>query len=278
MGDRLGLIAGSGQFPVIFARAAREKGWRIHAAAYKDETDPVLGEYAASLEWFYVGQIKKMINYFRRHGVSQAVMMGGINKPRMFTHVRPDAKAIALIAGMRHTHDDALLRGFADILHKEGIEILPSTFLLPEMLAPAGVWTKRQPSKRERKDIALGWSIAKKIGHLDIGQCIVIRDGSVLAVEAIEGTDAAISRGGKLGRGQSVVVKVCKPQQDQRFDVPAVGLKTIETMHEADASTLAIEAGRAIVFDRHAMIKKADTYKISIVAIDEENPSQIVAP
>ncbi|MEJ2156819.1 MAG: LpxI family protein [Desulfobacteraceae bacterium] len=111
---------------------------------------------------------------------------------------------------------------------------------------------------------------------MDIGQCIVIRDGSVLAVEAIEGTDAAIKRGGKLGRGKSVVVKVCKPQQDQRFDVPAVGLKTIETMHEADASTLAIEAGRAIVFDRHAMIKKADKYKISIVALDEENPSQIV--
>ena len=271
MDDRIGLIAGSGQFPVIFARAALEKGWSIHAAAYKDEADPILSEYVSSLEWFYVGQIKKMINYFHRHRITQAVMMGSINKPRMFTHVRPDTKAIALIAGMRHTHDDALLRGFADILLKEGIHIKPSTFLLPEILAPAGVWTRRQPSKKERKDIDLGRSIAKEVGRLDIGQCVVIRDGSVLAVEAIEGTDAAIDRGGKLGRGQAVVVKVSKPHQDMRFDIPAVGLKTIETMHAANVKTLAIEAGKAVVFDRKAMIKLADKYKISIVALKDEN-------
>jgi DUF1009 family protein len=278
MDDRIGLIAGSGQFPVIFARAALKNGWSIHAAAYKDETDPILGEYVSSLEWFYVGQIKKMIQYFHRHRVTQAVMMGAISKPRMFTNVRPDTKAIALIAGMRHTHDDTLLRGFADILHKEGIEIKPSTFLLPEMLAPAGIWTKRRPSKREQKDIELGWAIAKEIGRLDIGQCIVIREGSILAVEAIEGTDETIARGGKLGRGQAVVVKVCKPNQDMRFDVPAVGLKTIETMHDANAKTLALEAGKAVVFDRHAMIQMANKYKISIVALKEENPGKNVVP
>jgi UDP-2,3-diacylglucosamine hydrolase len=271
MDDRIGLIAGSGQFPVIFAQAALKKGWRIHAAAYKDETDPILGEYVSSLEWFYVGQIKKIINYFRSHRVTQAVMMGAISKPKMFTHIRPDSKAIALIAGMRHTNDDALLRGFADILQKEGIFIKSSTFLLPEMLAPAGVWTRRPPSKKERKDIDLGWSIAKAIGRLDIGQCIVIRDGSVLAVEAIDGTDATIARGGILGRGRAVVVKVCKPSQDMRFDVPAVGLKTIETMHEAGVQTLAVEAGKAVVFDRPEMIKLADKYKISIVALKEED-------
>ncbi len=271
MDDRIGLIAGSGQFPVLFARAALEKGWRIHAAAYKDEADPNLSAYVSSLEWFYVGQIKKMIRYFKDHKVTQAVMMGAISKPKMFTHVRPDTKAIALIAGMRHTHDDALLRGFADLLHKEGIQIRPSTFLLPEMLAPDGVWTKRKPSKKELKDIDLGWSIAKEIGRLDIGQCIVIRDGSVLAVEAIDGTDATIARGGELGRGRAVVIKVCKPHQDMRFDVPAVGLKTIETMHKADIRTLAIEAGKAVVFDRHAMIQLADKHGISIVALKEED-------
>jgi len=275
MDDRIGLIAGSGQFPVIFARAALEKGLRIHVAAYKDEADPALGEIVDSLEWFYVGQIKKMINYFHTHHVTQAVMMGAIKKPRMFTHVRPDTKAIALIAAMRHTHDDALLRGFADLLHKEGIQIKPSTFLLPEMLAPEGVWTKRKPSKKERKDIELGWSIAKAVGQLDIGQCIVLREGSVLAVEAIEGTDATISRGGDLGHGQAVVVKVCKPNQDMRFDVPAVGLKTIETMHRAGARTLALEAAKAVVFDRQAMIKLADKHKISIVAMTDEDRSEI---
>ncbi len=271
MDDRIGLIAGSGQFPVIFARAALEKGWRIHAAAYRDEADPQLNAYVSSLEWFYVGQIKKMIKYFHTHHVTQAVMMGAISKPRMFTHVRPDTKAIGLIAGMRHTNDDALLRGFADLLHQEGIQIRPSTFLLPEMLAPHGVWTKRKPTKKERKDIDLGWSIAKDIGRLDIGQCIVIRDGSVLAVEAIDGTDETIARGGKLGRGKAVVVKVCKPQQDMRFDVPAVGLKTIETMHQAGVTTLALEAGKAVVFDRHAMIKLADKHRISIVALNQED-------
>jgi UDP-2,3-diacylglucosamine hydrolase len=278
MDDRIGLIAGSGQFPVIFARAAVEKGWRIHAAAYKNETDPILGQYVSSLEWFYVGQIKKIINYFRSHRVTQAVMMGAISKPKMFTHIRPDAKAIAMIAGMRHTNDDALLRRFADILQEEGIYIKSSTFLLPEMLAPAGVWTRRQPSKKERKDIELGWSVAKEIGRLDIGQCIVIRDGSVLAVEAIEGTDATISRGGKLGRGRAVVVKVCKPNQDMRFDVPAVGIQTVETMHAAGVQTLSVEAGKAVVFDRPDMIKLADKYKMSIVAIKEEDHGQVVVP
>lgn len=271
MEDKIGLIAGSGQFPLLFARAARQKGLQVHAAAYKEEADPMLAQHVASLEWFYVGQIKKLIKYFHRHQITQAVMLGAISKPRMFTRVRPDTKAIALLAGMRHTHDDALLRGFADILKEEGIKIKPSTFLLPEILAPPGVWTRRKPSREERKDIELGWSIAKAIGSLDIGQCIVLGNGSVLAVEAIEGTDAAIARGGQLGRGQAVVVKVCKPQQDMRFDIPAVGLKTIETMHAVNAKTLAIEAGKAVVFDRQSMIDLADKYRISIVALENGN-------
>ncbi len=270
--SKIGLIAGSGQFPLLFSQAASQKGWQIYVAAFKEEADASLSRYAETLEWFYVGQIKKLIKYFQKHQVTQAVMMGAISKPRMFTNVRPDAKALALIAGMRHTHDDALLRGFADLLEKEGITIRPSTFLLPEMLAPAGIWTRRKPSKSDKKDIQLGWTIAKEIGRLDIGQCVVLREGSVLAVEAIDGTDATILRGGEMGKGKAVVVKVCKPNQDMRFDVPAIGLKTIEIMHAAKAKTLAIEAGKAVVFDRQAMIDLADRYKISVVAIEPEYP------
>jgi UDP-2,3-diacylglucosamine hydrolase len=269
MTNRIGLIAGSGQFPILFARAALEKGMQIYAAAYKDEADPALGQHAQILEWFYVGQINRLIKFFRRHQVTQAVMMGAIHKPRMFTHVRPDTKALALIARMRHTHDDALLREFANVLEKEGIRIRPSTFLLPDLLASAGVWTRRKPSPAEYRDICTGWRIAKEIGRLDIGQCIVLRNGSVLAVEAIDGTDATIRRAGLLAKGEAVVVKVCKPDQDTRFDIPAVGLQTIETMQAANAKTLAIEAGKAVVFDREAMIRQADEHHMAVVALDE---------
>jgi DUF1009 family protein len=270
MTTRIGLIAGSGQFPLLFARAAREKGWQIYAAAYREEAHPDLSRYAESMEWVYVGQINRLIKFFHQHQVTQAVMMGAISKTRMFTNVRPDMKALAMIARLRHTHDDALLREFADILEKEGIQIKSSTMLLPDLLAPPGVWTGRKPSKAEKHDIRIGWRIAKEIGRLDIGQCVVIRSGSILAVEAIDGTDATIERGGRLGNGQAVVVKVCKPNQDTRFDVPAVGLQTIEAMHAAGATTLAIEAGKAVVFDRQAMVERADVHKIAIVALSDD--------
>lgn len=270
MPNKIGLIAGSGQFPLLFARAAREKGWQVHAAGYHDETDEALSGFADSMEWFYLGQIKRLITYFRRHGVTQAVMLGAIRKTRMFSNVRPDIKAIALIAGMRNTHDDALLRKFAEALEKEGIQIHPSTLLLPHLLAPAGVWTRRSPTRAEKQDIQLGWRIASQIGRLDVGQCVIVGGGAVLAVEAIEGTDAAIRRGGDLGKGHAVVVKVCKPHQDLRFDIPAVGLETIETMHSVNAQALAILANKVVVFDRQAMIERADAYRMSVIALTEE--------
>ena len=271
MSKKIGLIAGNGQFPLLFAQAAQQKGWQVHAAAYRNETDPLLTQHVASLEWFYLGQLKRLIKYFRHQGVHRAVMLGGITKTRMFTNVRPDIKAIALVASMRHTHDDAILRAFAEALESEGIQIQASTFLLPELLAPPGVWTRRKPSRSENEDIRLGWKIAKEIGRLDIGQCVIVGGGSVLAVEAIEGTDAAIRRGGQLGKGQAVVVKVCKPTQDTRFDIPAVGLATIETMHAAGVKTLAIEAGKAVVFDREAMIAQADGCGVAIVALSNQD-------
>ncbi len=266
---RIGLIAGSGQFPIIFSRAAKSKGFAVYAAAYLNETDPVLKEHVEAIEWMHIGQIKRLIMFFKKNNISKAVMMGAIKKTKMFSDVRPDMKAIALIAKMRHTHDNRILSGFAEILEKEGIKIQASTFLLPDLLAQKGCWTKRKPTRSEKADIRLGWNLAKEIGRLDIGQCVVVGGGSVLAVEAIDGTDATIKRGGKLARGIAVVVKVCKPNQDIRFDVPAVGVQTIKTMHEAGAGTLTIEAGKAIVFDRQEMIDLANKHGISIVALDD---------
>ena len=267
--QRIGLIAGNGQFPLLFAQAARRKGWQVYAVGYEGETEPILAQHVEAMEWLYLGQIKRMLKFFRQHDITDGVMIGGITKTRMFTNVRPDIKAIALLAGMRHTHDDAILRAFADLLEKEGVRIHDSTFLLPEILAPEGVWTARKPSRSETEDMRLGWRIAKRIGHLDIGQCVVVAGGSVLAVEAIEGTDAAITRAGMLCKGQAVVVKVCKPNQDTRFDIPAVGMGTIETMQKANIKALAIEAGKAVVFDRDLMIQKANHYKMCIAAFTE---------
>lgn len=264
------MIAGYGQFPLLFAQAARRQGWCVHAVGYQKETDPELARYVDSLEWLYLGQLKKMIKYFRKHQITEAVMLGGITKTRMFTNVRPDIKAIALMASMRHTHDDAILRAFADLLDKEGIRILPSTFLLPELLAPTGTWTSRKMTESEMEDSRLGWKIAKEIGRLDVGQCVVVAGGTILAVEAIEGTDACIARGGTLGKGQGVVVKVCKPTQDTRFDIPAIGLQTLETMEQAGIKILVVEAGKAVVFDRQAMIDKANALGMSVSAFSDE--------
>ncbi|MGA8178474.1 MAG: UDP-2,3-diacylglucosamine diphosphatase LpxI [Desulfobacterales bacterium] len=266
---RLGLIAGNGQFPILFSRAAKARGFRVFAIAHKNETDPGLNDHVDTIEWIYIGQLKRIIKFFKKNDVNQAALVGGITKTKMFVDVRPDAKAIGLIAEMRNTHDDGILREFVRILEEEGIQIKSSTFLMPELLARPGCWTKRKPSRSQKKDLDIGWKLAKEIGRLDIGQCVVVGGGSVLAIEAIDGTDATIKRGGKLGKGTAIVVKVCKPHQDTRFDIPAVGAQTIRVMHEAGAMVLGIEAGKAVVFDRKEMIDLADKYGIVIVAIDE---------
>ena len=264
---KIGLIAGSGQFPILFSKKARSKGFSIYAVAFQKETDPNLKNYVEAIEWLHLGQLRRLIKFFHKHSVNQAVMMGAIRKTRMFRDVKPDLKAISIVFDLKHTHDDGLLSTFAGVLEQEGIEVKASTFLLPELLAEEGCWTMRKPSRSEKADIELGWKLAKEIGRLDIGQCIVIGGGSVLAVEAIDGTDETIKRGGRLGNGTAVVVKVSKPNQDIRFDVPAVGSKTIQVMHASNTRALAIEAGKAVVFDRQEMIALADQYEISIVAL-----------
>jgi len=263
---KIGLIAGGGQFPIIFSEAAKSKGFAVYAAAYLKEADPDLKNHVDAIEWLHLGQISRLVRFFKKNGVREIVMMGAVRKTRMFSDVRPDIKAIALIASLLSTHDDGILRTFAKALEREGIQIREATFLLPELLAPKGCWTRRKPNRSELADIDLGWKLGKEVGGLDIGQCVVISGGSVLAVEAIEGTDAAITRGAKLGKGNAVVVKTCKPTQDIRFDIPAVGVQTIRTMHEAGAKVLVVETGKTVVFDRDEMIALANQCGISIVA------------
>jgi DUF1009 family protein len=267
MTEKIGLIAGSGQFPILFAGIAAQKGFSVYTAAYINEADQELAALSEKIQWLHLGQVKRLIRFFKQSDVSRAVMLGAVRKARLFTDVKPDMKAIAIIAGMRHTHDDAIMRAFADALEQEGIKIEPSTFLLPELLATEGIWTTRKPSRSENKDIALGFSIAREIGRLDIGQSVVVGGGSILAVEAIDGTDATIERGGRLGKGEAVLVKVCKPNQDFRFDVPSIGARTIETMSRHDVRALAIEANRTVVFDRQEMIRLANAKNIAIVCM-----------
>jgi len=265
---RIGLIAGSGQFPIIFAQKARSEGFGVYAVAYHNEADPKLEADVDAIKWIHLGQIKRLLQFFKENRVSEAVMLGAIKKTRMFSDVKPDMKTISLIAKMRHTHDDGILRAFAGVLADEGIQVKPSTFLLPGLLAQKGCWTKRKPSKAEKADIELGWKLAKEIGRLDIGQCVVVGGGSVLAVEAIDGTDATIRRGGQLGNGTAVLIKVSKPNQDLRFDMPAVGVDTIKTMADSGVTALALEAGKAVVFDRSEMVDLANTCGIAIVAME----------
>ncbi|MEA2060482.1 MAG: UDP-2,3-diacylglucosamine diphosphatase LpxI [Thermodesulfobacteriota bacterium] len=267
---KIGLIAGGGQFPLLFAAAAAKKGYQVHAAAYVNEASQDIEKYVASVEWLFLGQLGRLIRFFKKNDITQVVMMGSVKKTRIFTDIKPDLKAMAFIAKMRHTHDDSVLRAFAVRLEREGIAIKPSTFLLPELIAPKGCWTKRNPGRAEKKDIRTGWRMAKEIGRLDIGQCVIVSNGTVLAVEAAEGTDAAIRRGGALAESGAVVVKLSKPNQDLRFDLPSSGTQTIKTMQESGASLLVLEAGKTIAFDREEMVRQANSHNISIIALDED--------
>lgn len=268
---RIGLISGGGQFPVLFAKKAAEKGYQVFAIGFHNETDPELAQFVTQFELIYIGQVNKLLKFFKKHSITQTVMLGSISKTNIFKDIRPDFKALSFIAKNLRTHDDAVLRAFADFLKNEGIEIKPSTFLLPELLSPKGYWTKRKPDKAERKDITQGWKIAKEIGRLDIGQCVVISNGTVLAVEAIDGTDATIKRGGQLARKNgAVVVKLSKPNQDLRFDLPSSGVTTIETMCQNGVTTLALEAEKSLSFDREQMIALADQYNIAIIGMTDD--------
>ena len=266
-GERLGLIAGNGRFPIIFADNARKLGYCVSAVAHEGETDPELANHVDRIHWIKIGQINKLITAFKDDQVRQAVMLGGIKKTHVFTTVRPDLRTLALAARLALWKDDDILREFARELEKEGILICESTFGLEGILADEGPLTARVPSKKEWEDIRYGWEVAHDIGRLDIGQCVVVKDRVVVAVEAVEGTDEAIKRGGQLAKDGAVVVKRCKPQQDLRFDLPAVGPRTIEIMASVNASVLAVEAGRTIILDRDLTLTTAESARIAVVGI-----------
>ncbi|MBW1988087.1 MAG: UDP-2,3-diacylglucosamine diphosphatase LpxI [Deltaproteobacteria bacterium] len=268
---RVGLVAGNGMFPVVFSRAARDRGMAVYAAAHKGEADEdELLPLVEKLCPVHVGELGKIIEFFRSHGVNQAVMAGGVTKAKLFSpdYFKPDELAVALLERLAHTADDHALRGFASVLEEHGIAVRAPTWLVPELLAPPGVWTKLPLAEEQRADAALGFDLAKKIGELDVGQCLVVAKGTVVAVEAIEGTDAAIRRAGELGAAGACVVKVKKPIQDERFDLPAVGVQTIRSMMAAGASVLAVEAGATVVFDKEEMVRLADEAGICIVGLE----------
>jgi len=261
----VGLIAGGGQFPRMIATGAQKQGFRVVAVAHKGETEPSLSDHVDKMIWIKLGQLGQLIKALKKEGVQKCLMAGTITKKRMFENVMPDLKGLAVMSKLAIFHDDDILRAVAGELAKEGIEIVRSTLYVPELLAPAGCLTKRRPSKDEKEDIDFGWRIAKELGRLDVGQCVVVRRKTVLAVEAIDGTNETILRGGRLGREETVVVKVSKPNQDLRFDVPAVGPETIKVMSQVKASSLAVEAGKTLIFDREEMIAKAEEMGISII-------------
>lgn len=266
-GERLGLIAGNGRFPIIFADNARKLGYHVSAVAHEGETDPELADHVDRIHWIKIGQLNKLIKAFKEDEVHQAVMLGGIKKTHVFTTVRPDFRTLALATRLALWKDDDILREFAKELEQEGITICESTFGLEGILAEEGTLTSREPSQKEWEDIRYGWEVAHDIGRLDIGQCVVIKDRVVVAVEAVEGTDEAIKRGGQLAKEGAVVVKRCKPQQDLRFDLPAIGPKTIEMMASVKASVLAVEAGRTILLDRELTLERAQASRIAVVGL-----------
>ena len=267
---RIGVIAGSGQFPIIFSKKVKQNGESVYALGLVDETDSTISAVVDKFKWVDLGQVQQMIHYFKQHGVKQAVMLGAVDKTRIFTDIKPDMKAIAIVSRMDHTQDDALLRSFAREMEAEGIKILAPTEFLPELIATKGCWTKRGPTSAEMADIKFGHLVSKRLGDLDIGQSVVVGGGSVLALEAIDGTDATIKRGGCLSKGQAVVVKTSKPGQDLRFDMPAAGVQTIQVMKEAGIPVLAIEAGKTVVFDKDEMIAFANENNMTIFAIEND--------
>ena len=280
---KLGLIAGNGRFPFLLLDAARAHGLRVVVAAIKEETDPEINERAAadpenvSVHWMSLGELSKLIEMFQREGVTRAVMAGQVKHKQIFSSIRPDWRLAKLLLNLRTSNTDMLLGAVAKVLEDEGIALMSSTAFLEPMLAAEGVLTAREPDDSERGDIEYGLKVARGIAGFDLGQTVVIAAGACVAVEAMEGTDATIARAGALFAGMAeeastlarrlTVVKVAKPKQDMRFDVPVVGLPTIEGMRAAGATCLCIEAGRTLLFDREAMVAAANAAGISIVAV-----------
>lgn len=264
--DTLGIIAGNGVYPRLLADAARKAGvGKIIAAAFTGETDPVLAQHVDLIEWMRVGQLSRLLKFFSEHKVHHAIMAGQIAPKNLFD-LRPDLKALLLLGKLKERNAESIFAAIADELARTDVELLPATTFLEDCLAIPGLIAGAKLSRREEEDVDLGWKMAKEIARLDIGQTVIVKNGTVLAIEAFEGTNDAIRRGGALAREDAVMIKVTKPNQDMRFDVPAIGVETIRVAAEAKLRVIAVEAGKTLLLERAAIILLADRSKISIVA------------
>jgi UDP-2,3-diacylglucosamine hydrolase len=284
---KLGLIAGNGRFPFLLLDAARAQGLAVTVAAIREETDPEINQRAAadgliSVHWLSLGELSRLIEVFHKEGVSKAVMAGQVRHKQIFSSIRPDWRLAKLLLNLRTRNTDMLLGAVAKVLADEGIELINSTHFLEPLLAQEGVLTGsvaggRAPDNEERKNIEYGLGVARALAGFDIGQTVVVAAQACVAVEAMEGTDAAIERAGQLMQSldeeastlerRLTVVKLAKPNQDMRFDVPVIGIRTIETMVHAGASCLSVEAGRTLLFDRGVLLRRAAEAGIAIVAV-----------
>jgi DUF1009 family protein len=266
--QRYGLIAGNGQFPLLVLEAARSRGIEMVVAAIREEASPELESRAARLHWLGLGELSRLISVFKQEGVSRALMAGQVKHTQIFSSIRPDWKLLQLLMSLKEKNTDALIGGVAKVLLAEGIVLEDSTLFLEPLLAGEGVLTRRGPTPEEQRNLEYGRKVARELARWDIGQTVVVADGACIAVEAMEGTDAVIRRAAQLAGGQPLsVVKVAKPNQDMRFDVPVVGLPTIAVMKECGATAMSLDAGKTLLFDREEMIARADAAGIAIVGI-----------
>jgi UDP-2,3-diacylglucosamine hydrolase len=267
---KYGLIAGNGNFPFLVVEGAKKAGASLAVVAIKEETDQSIENLADKVIWVGIGQLGKMISFFKKEGVEQAIMAGQVKHVQIFSGAFPDWRMAKMLYNLPRRNTDALIGGIADELAKDGIELIDSTFFMGEHLATEGVLSNRKPSGIELENIEYGLHIANELARLDLGQTIVVRASACVAIEAMEGTDATIRRAGELARGKLTVVKVAKPNQDMRFDVPVVGVPTIETMIAAGATCLSITPEKTLIFDKEKMFKLANDNKICIVSTSKE--------
>ena len=269
-----GLIAGNGDFPFLVLEGARSRGIEMAVVAIREEASPELERVAKRLHWVSLGELSRTIELLHQEGVKHAVMAGQVKHNKIFSAIRPDWRLAKLLFSLPAKNTDSLIGAIAGVLGEEGIELVNSTKFLGPLLPEAGVLTRRAPNESEAADIAYGHKVARQIAGLDLGQMVVVRDRACVAIEAMEGTDETIERAARITGGQKlVVVKVSKPLQDMRFDVPVIGLKTIEVMRKSNATALAIDAGRTLLFDREELIRAADDAEIAIVAFPPESDS-----
>ncbi len=266
--DVYGLIAGNGRFPSLVLESARLQNIKMVVAAIKEETFPEIESYGFPVHWLSIGQLGKLIRIFKSAGVRKAIMAGQVKHVQIFSSALPDLTMIRMLASLKQRNTDSLIGGVARVLEEAGITLLDSTALLKPYLAPEGVITRRSLNSHEQADLEYGRPIARQIALMDIGQTVVVRDRAVVAIEAMEGTDAVIQRAGELVRHQKLtVIKVSKPNQDMRFDVPVVGTPTVEKMVEAGATALVLDAHKTLIFDRETLVRLADRNDIAIVGL-----------